>query len=573
MSELPEVQYRRLTAWADKAIEQGWLATDVKQALTSANSANPGQLFAQAERPLVVGLFGGTGVGKSSLLNRLAGENVARASAERPTSRNITLYVHRSISVDRLPENFPMDRMKTEKHTNNVYQQIIFIDMPDFDSVEASNRDLVKLWLPHLDVIMYVVSPERYRDDQGWQLLTNHISEHAWLFVINQWDRGHESQREDFIDQLGTQGLSEPLVFCTDCAHELHAPGMDISKACDDFPSLQRKLISLSDTQIIDHLQKHGVVTRLRSLKNLGDAMLEPLGNEKNHHQLNERWQLFCAQQSATLTQILQWPVLQVATDFSDTKPFWQRLFDNNSRKSSRMTPNSLNVLAQPLNERLTALLNQFLNKQAFELSVPVNALTRSVNEPASQALSGTEQTLEGALGHALLNPGQAWHRKLCSIASMLCWILPLMSLLWISFRVISAFAQGGSNSAAYLGSSFAINSVLLMGISWLLPAMAHTALNPSREQAAKEGLQRGILQVAESFQARVDTALSSLGSQARALSTEYYYLWSELPGNEDSRMPESIRHMLSAEIAQPTLRALDVRANTHSSTDDAPLS
>lgn len=573
MSELPEVQYRRLTAWADKAIKQGWLTIDIKQALDAAKNANPGQLFDKSERPLIVGLFGGTGVGKSSLLNRLAGENVARASAERPTSRNITLYVHRSISVDRLPENFPINRIQTEKHANNAYQQIIFIDMPDFDSVEVSNRDLVNLWLPHLDVIIYVVSPERYRDDQGWQLLTDNLNEHAWLFVINQWDRGHDSQRVDFIHQLSHQGLANPLVYCTDCANELHAPGMEIGKASDDFPGLQRKLISLSDNQIVDHLQKHGVVTRLRSLKALGDVMLEPLGSEKIHSQINQRWQDLCNRQRSKIADTLQWPVLRIASNYTDSKPFWRRLFDTNSQTTVNTTQADLTVLVQPLHERLIAQLDQFLNKQAFELSIPISALTRGTDEPAKESLSDTADMLEGALAQALLNPGQPWLRKLRDLASILCWVLPLMSLIWISFRVISAFVQGSNNSTAYLGGNFAINSALLLGISWLLPAMLHTALNPSREAAAQKGLIQGISHVVDSFHARIDSAFSLIGSQARALNTEYCYLWSELPGNDSNRLPESIRHMLSAEIAQLTPRALDVRANTQSSTDEAPLS
>ena len=122
MSDLPTAQAQRLEHWADRAISQGWLSADAKKALNLANSANPGQLFQQPGRPLVVGLFGGTGVGKSSLLNRLSGERIARASAERPTSRNITVYVHRSISVDSLPENLPMQRMRTSLHNNANYR-------------------------------------------------------------------------------------------------------------------------------------------------------------------------------------------------------------------------------------------------------------------------------------------------------------------------------------------------------------------------------------------------------------------------------------------------------------------
>jgi len=164
MSDLPAAQQQALELWANDAITAGWLDKNASSSLHETVVADPGQLFSVENRPLVVGLFGGTGVGKSTLLNRFAGAAIAKASAERPTSRSITLYVHESVSVDKLPDNFPMQKMRTEPHSNSLYQHVMFIDMPDFDSVEVANRDLVDVWLPHLDVVLYVVSPDRYLD-------------------------------------------------------------------------------------------------------------------------------------------------------------------------------------------------------------------------------------------------------------------------------------------------------------------------------------------------------------------------------------------------------------------------
>lgn len=572
MSELPAAQTIRLESWAERAISQGWLTEDAKLSLQAASHANPGQLFEQAERPLVAGLFGGTGVGKSSLLNRLAGEAVARASAERPTSRDITLYVHRSVSVDHLPDSFPMERMRTALHNNDTYRQVMFIDMPDFDSVEESNRELVDLWLPHLDVVMYVVSPERYRDDKGWQLLKRHVKEHAWLFVMNQWDRGNPVQRDDFIAQLSAQGLAEPMVFCTDCANPDHLPGADISKSNDEFPALQSTLVSLSDKQIVSHLQKHGILARLQSLKLLSDSWLTPLGNETTLANLSTEWKSHADNKRSQLIDALQWPMQHVAQGHTDELPFWQRLF---GRKNKRTNPdkNSVATLAQTFNERQTTYLDQFLNQQAYEQALPLSAIRQAVHDPHQRFLDQTQQSLEDSLNQSLLNPGTPWQRKLYALMGILCLVLPLVALGWISYRVITAFVDGGSNPAAYLSSNFAVNGALLLGVSWLLPALAHTKLEPSQQQAALQGLERGVAHNLEQCEAQVDASLRTLSEQANQLRHDYQRLWADLPDDDSAGLPDAVRRMLSAEISQERLRLLDVRANTHNSTDTAPLS
>lgn len=103
--------------WAVAAQAEARLSAERAQLLTTIDARSTEALFAASQtdpqtRPLIVAFMGGTGVGKSSLLNRLAGQAIARAGIERPTSREVTLYHHQSLAINKLPAGLPLDSIK-----------------------------------------------------------------------------------------------------------------------------------------------------------------------------------------------------------------------------------------------------------------------------------------------------------------------------------------------------------------------------------------------------------------------------------------------------------------------------
>src|SRR5205807_7540064 len=92
------------------------------------------------DRPLlVVMLMGGTGVGKSTLLNALAGGSIAQASVARPTTRDPVVYYHESVRTDRLDP--VLRHCRLVPHDRTALEQKIVVDTPDLDSNDLSNRD------------------------------------------------------------------------------------------------------------------------------------------------------------------------------------------------------------------------------------------------------------------------------------------------------------------------------------------------------------------------------------------------------------------------------------------------
>lgn len=174
------------------------------------------------DRPLlVIMLMGGTGVGKSSLLNALAGGTIAQASFTRPTTRDPVVYYHESIRTDRLDP--ALRHCRLVPHNRTALEHKILVDTPDLDSNDLANREKLLHILPVADVVLYAGSQEKYHDKIGWELFLQQRRRRAFAFVLNKWDRclhaGAAGLRpdEDLLRDLKVQGFENPLLFRT-CA-------------------------------------------------------------------------------------------------------------------------------------------------------------------------------------------------------------------------------------------------------------------------------------------------------------------------------------------------------------------
>jgi GTPase SAR1 family protein len=472
--------------WGDRVLQEGWINESDSQTLKDADVNLADSLFIEKEsRPLIVAFFGGTGVGKSSLINRLAGKDIARTGVERPTSREVTLYYHQSVELQQMPENLPIDKVKTAQHDDDSRRNIFWIDMPDMDSTEASNKQLVLDWLPHIDVLVYVVSPERYRDNKAWQLLMSEGGKHAWLFVLNQWDRGQPEQYDDFIKQLAKAGFDNPIIIKTIC-NDNYSGNQE-----DEFSQLEDTLKKLTNQHTIQHIENRGEQIRKNELKQKLESCLAKMGGEQVHQKLKDDWEKNWQDAYAVLSKGMSWPIQAMSAKYAEKET---QLFSGLFKK--KVEEPKLSVDVTLWDEWAQSRYEDELDKiilAADHYQLATVPFRNSLNPVREQASDKIESQTELSVRAALVNPGNLAQRILLKFFGFCSTVLPLAAMIWVAYQVSDSFYDSDVNHEAYLGTDFAIHSLLLISIAWLLPYFAKRQLKPSLQKVALKGLTEGV--------------------------------------------------------------------------------
>ena len=168
------------------------------------------------ECPLVVATFGGTGTGKSTLVNALVGQEVTAAGRQRPTTRRPTLIAHSETELDAL--GLPLDDFDVHRADADLLKDVVLIDCPDPDTSDTdssgTNLDRLRHILPHCDVLIYTSTQQKYRSARVVDELAEAATGCRLVFVQTHADLD-EDIRNDWREHLSNR-YEVPDVFYVD---------------------------------------------------------------------------------------------------------------------------------------------------------------------------------------------------------------------------------------------------------------------------------------------------------------------------------------------------------------------
>lgn len=217
---------------------------------------------------LIVALVGGSGVGKSTLLNAIAGDQIAETSEMRPCTAVPMVYHPPGARLDFDPSSNAGESWKSVPRS--ALEHLILIDTPDSDTIVREHREAVIRTLEKCDLILMCGSQEKYLDEATWSLLRPLRGERA-IVCVETKAVGHASIREHWLARLRKAEIEAAAYFQVHALHtldrklagaEAEIPGQPEY----DFPDLERFLRQELTRERIVRIKRANVTGLIRRI-------------------------------------------------------------------------------------------------------------------------------------------------------------------------------------------------------------------------------------------------------------------------------------------------------------------
>ncbi len=164
----------------------------------------------------VVALAGATGSGKSSTFNALTGTDLATVGVRRPTTSTALACSFGEDSAEELLDWLGIPRrhaLEADPRLAAGLDGLVLLDLPDHDSTEVAHRMEVDRLVQLVDMLVWVVDPQKYADAALHERYLKPLASHAgvMMVVLNQVDTLTPEQKDQCLRDLRRLLASEGL--------------------------------------------------------------------------------------------------------------------------------------------------------------------------------------------------------------------------------------------------------------------------------------------------------------------------------------------------------------------------
>ncbi|WP_036923236.1 GTPase [Propionicicella superfundia] len=204
----------RVAALGEAARLSAGRADDEVVARAAKVAANASSRLAFSGDWTVVALAGATGSGKSSLFNAITGTQYAQTGVRRPTTAQTMAAVWGSEVPTALLDWLAVTRRQLIPAPKSDVTNLVLLDLPDHDSTAEAHRLQVDRLVELVDMLVWVVDPQKYADAALHESYLIPLAGHAAVMIValNQIDRlsDEEVQRcmGDLRRLLDAEGLA-----------------------------------------------------------------------------------------------------------------------------------------------------------------------------------------------------------------------------------------------------------------------------------------------------------------------------------------------------------------------------
>ena len=393
----------------------------------------------------VVGFFGATGSGKSSLFNAVSGADIATAAVRRPTTTEPLAGVWGAEGSEPLLDWL---EVRSRHHAGPVdgfadeETGLILLDLPDFDSTRAANRRIVQRMVGMVDVLVWVLDPQKYADASVHNDFLAPLAAHAaiTLVVLNQTDRLPERDVRPVLDSLkgilARDGLGQVQVLA---ASAVTGAGVDHVRAAIRHVVLQRQ--ASSQRLIADVSRAAG---GRRDASGAGEAAgVRPGSQERLTDQLATAANVPLVVRAVDRSYRLEsarrtgWPVTRWLLKF---RPDPLRRLNLRSTAPSGLSRTSLPPAGAPERARTDAAVRQFADDAGSGAPGPWLA---AIRDAAREGRERLPDALDQAIaGTDLLAARKSWWWPLFNLVQWLALLTVLGGLGWLGVLAALGYFQ-----------------------------------------------------------------------------------------------------------------------------------